>query len=83
LKLKEVEALLLHGDMDQIDRNHVISAFRKKETSILVATDVAGQYPLKFKQVEYFKNLFIFTLSSRIRYTSYKDGSKFRFSTRH
>jgi ATP-dependent RNA helicase DDX42 len=44
LKLKEIEALLLHGDMDQIDRNKVIAAFRKKETDILVATDVAGRF---------------------------------------
>lgn len=42
LKLKEIDALLLHGDMDQIDRNQVIGAFRKKEVNILVATDVAG-----------------------------------------
>lgn len=42
LKLKECEALLLHGDMDQHERNAVISAFRKKEKDILIATDVAG-----------------------------------------
>lgn len=34
--------MLLHGDMDQIERNKVITAFKKKEVSILVATDVAG-----------------------------------------
>ena len=44
LKLKECDALLLHGDMDQIERNAVISAFRKKEKDILIATDVAGLY---------------------------------------
>lgn len=43
LKLKEFEALLLHGDLDQIERNKVIQAFRKKECDILVATDVAGK----------------------------------------
>lgn len=42
LKLKEFEALLLHGDMDQVERNKVITGFRKKEAPILVATDVAG-----------------------------------------
>ena len=42
LKLKEFEVLLLHGDMDQIERNKVITAFKKQEVSILVATDVAG-----------------------------------------
>lgn len=35
--------MLLHGDMDQIERNKVITAFKKKEVSILVATDVAGK----------------------------------------
>ncbi|KYQ48728.1 ATP-dependent RNA helicase DDX42 [Trachymyrmex zeteki] len=43
LKLKEFEVLLLHGDMDQIERNKVITAFKKKEVSTLVATDVAAR----------------------------------------
>jgi ATP-dependent RNA helicase DDX42 len=43
LRLKENEALLLHGDMDQSERNKVITAFKRKEVNILVATDVAGK----------------------------------------
>jgi ATP-dependent RNA helicase DDX42 len=43
LKLKEFDALLLHGDLDQTDRNKVITQFKKKEVNILVATDVAGK----------------------------------------
>ena len=35
---------LLHGDMSQIERNEVITSFKKKEVPILVATDVAGIY---------------------------------------
>lgn len=35
---------LLHGDMDQSERNKVISDFKKKNLPVLVATDVAGQY---------------------------------------
>lgn len=35
--------------MDQIERNKVITAFKKKEVSTLVATDVAGNYILYFK----------------------------------
>lgn len=42
LRLKEFDVLLLHGDMDQIERNKVITQFKKNEVSILVATDVAG-----------------------------------------
>ena len=44
LKLKEFDVLLLHGDMDQIERNKVITAFKRREVNILVATDVAGKF---------------------------------------
>nr|CAH0113102.1 unnamed protein product [Daphnia galeata] len=43
LKSRELSVALLHGDMDQVDRNQVISAFKKKEMDILVATDVAAR----------------------------------------
>ena len=43
LKLKEFEVLLLHGDIDQIERNKVILSFKKNEVSLLVATDVAAR----------------------------------------
>ncbi|XP_023029336.2 ATP-dependent RNA helicase DDX42 [Leptinotarsa decemlineata] len=43
IKLKEFDCLLLHGDMEQADRNKVITAFKKKECSLLVATDVAAR----------------------------------------
>ncbi|KAG8222220.1 hypothetical protein J437_LFUL001418 [Ladona fulva] len=43
LKLKEFEVVLLHGDMDQTERNKVITQFKKKEVQILVATDVAAR----------------------------------------
>lgn len=43
LKLKEYECLLLHGDIEQAERNKVITAFKKRECDILVATDVAAR----------------------------------------
>lgn len=43
LTLKELDILLLHGDIDQVERNKVITRFKKKEVPILVATDVAGK----------------------------------------
>lgn len=43
LKLKEFECLLLHGDIEQADRNKVISAFKRKDCNIMVATDVAAR----------------------------------------
>ncbi|XP_045536772.1 ATP-dependent RNA helicase DDX42 [Papilio machaon] len=43
LGVQEYDALLLHGDMDQADRNKVITAFKRQENSILVATDVAAR----------------------------------------
>ncbi|XP_028172660.1 ATP-dependent RNA helicase DDX42 [Ostrinia furnacalis] len=39
----EHDALLLHGDMEQADRNQVITAFRRRDNDILVATDVAAR----------------------------------------
>jgi len=35
--------VLLHGDMDQFERNKVINAFKKQEIPILAATNVAGK----------------------------------------
>lgn len=43
LKTKDFNVVVLHGDMDQADRNKVITSFKKKEASILVATDVAAR----------------------------------------
>ncbi len=44
--------VLLHGDMDQFERNKVINAFKKQEIAILVATDVAGKkYYVNVKKI--------------------------------
>lgn len=43
LALKEFVCVLLHGDMDQADRNKVITQFKRKEVDIMVATDVAAR----------------------------------------
>lgn len=43
LNVKEFQVLLLHGDMDQTERNKVITQFKKNQVSILVATDVAAR----------------------------------------
>jgi ATP-dependent RNA helicase DDX42 len=43
LKLQENEVLLIHGDIEQAERNKVITAFKKRECDILVATDVASR----------------------------------------
>lgn len=43
LNAKGHECLLIHGDMGQASRNEVISAFKRKEKPILVATDVAAR----------------------------------------
>ncbi|KOB69655.1 ATP-dependent RNA helicase DDX42, partial [Operophtera brumata] len=43
LGVQQYDALLLHGDMDQADRNKVITAFKRQENNILVATDVAAR----------------------------------------
>ena len=33
----------MHGDMSQSERNEVINKFKKREMSVLVATDVAAR----------------------------------------
>ncbi|KAL4702621.1 hypothetical protein ACJJTC_013042 [Scirpophaga incertulas] len=43
LGVQQYDALLLHGDMEQADRNKVITAFKRQEHDILVATDVAAR----------------------------------------
>lgn len=43
LKNRGTEALLLHGDMEQSERNRVITLFKRKEKDILIATDVAAR----------------------------------------
>lgn len=43
LLLQENDVVLLHGDIDQAERNKVITKFKKKEVNIMVATDVASR----------------------------------------
>ncbi|XP_056404008.1 ATP-dependent RNA helicase DDX42 [Hyla sarda] len=43
LRLEDHQLGLLHGDMDQSERNKVITDFKKKNIPILVATDVAAR----------------------------------------
>ncbi|XP_060523312.1 ATP-dependent RNA helicase DDX42 [Cylas formicarius] len=43
LLVKEFDCLLLHGDMEQAERNKVIMAFKKQECPLLIATDVAAR----------------------------------------
>lgn len=43
LGTKEFEVCLLHGDIEQAERNKVITRFKKREVDIMVATDVASR----------------------------------------
>lgn len=43
LRVQQYDVLLLHGDIDQSERNKVITKFKKRESDILVATDVAAR----------------------------------------
>lgn len=43
LKNHGKETLLLHGDMEQSERNRVITSFKRKEMDIMIATDVAAR----------------------------------------
>jgi len=43
LQEKKIDALALHGDMEQYDRNDVLVQFSNKSCRVLVATDVAAR----------------------------------------
>ncbi|CAG2177607.1 unnamed protein product, partial [Oppiella nova] len=43
LKTHDMEVSLIHGDMNQMERNKVMSEFKSKKFPILVATDVAAR----------------------------------------
>nr|XP_039248089.1 ATP-dependent RNA helicase DDX42-like isoform X1 [Styela clava]XP_039248090.1 ATP-dependent RNA helicase DDX42-like isoform X2 [Styela clava] len=43
MKQKGYDVCLLHGDMNQFDRNKVIGEFKKQQVSTMVATDVAAR----------------------------------------
>ena len=43
LNLADIKASAIHGDKAQGDRQEVLKAFKKKETRILVATDIAAR----------------------------------------
>lgn len=43
LRESNTETLLLHGDMEQSERNRVITAFKKQDKRIMIATDVAAR----------------------------------------
>ncbi len=43
LQAQKIVALALHGDLDQVQRNHVLVRFSNRSASVLVATDVAAR----------------------------------------
>lgn len=70
--------------MDQIERNKVITAFKKKDVSTLVATDVAGNliFVLSLRKYIYIFSFMImiiiklFYLSSWFGHSTYKDSGE-------
>ncbi|MAC46950.1 MAG: RNA helicase [Oceanospirillum sp.] len=43
LRYKDVRSVVLHGDMDQDTRNHVMNLMRRGHINVMVATDVAAR----------------------------------------
>ena len=43
LKKADIKAVGFHGDLDQAERLNVLKQFRKKEYSVLIATDIAAR----------------------------------------
>lgn len=54
---------LLHGDMDQSERNKVISDFKKNNMPVLVATDVAGGSTANFPPLGLLSLIVLFSSS--------------------
>lgn len=60
LRLEDHSLGLLHGDMDQSERNKVITDFKKKAIPVLVATDVAGEdLKDRLKNAEHTSSLYL------------------------
>lgn len=55
LLLKGVEAVAIHGDMDQEERTRGVKAFRERQKDVLVATDVASK-GLDFQGIKHVVN---------------------------
>ncbi|XP_037076122.1 ATP-dependent RNA helicase DDX42-like [Pollicipes pollicipes] len=43
LRKQDFQLELIHGDIDQVERNRIITCFKQKQVPILVATDVAAR----------------------------------------
>lgn len=43
LQVQQYDVVLLHGDIEQAERNKVITKFKKRDVDIMVATDVAAR----------------------------------------
>ena len=43
MKRADIEALCIHGDMEQADRQKALNAFRSGEVKLLIATDVSAR----------------------------------------
>lgn len=71
LKVQEYETLLLHGDIDQSERNKVITKFKKREVDILVATDVAAR-GLDIPHIRYATNFPIYRFYSLLTQKQFK-----------
>lgn len=70
LSVKEYPCLLLHGDIEQAERNKVISQFKKKECDILVATDVAA----RGLDIPHIKNVINYDLAREIETHTHRIG---------
>lgn len=75
LRVKEFDCLLLHGDMEQADRNKVIISFKKNECPLLVClhfyfkptTDIIISVLFRQLLQEMLSILFAFFLTSIFR----------------
>eukprot|EP00633_Aureoumbra_lagunensis_P005507 CAMPEP_0197309900 /NCGR_PEP_ID=MMETSP0891-20130614/8511_1 /TAXON_ID=44058 ORGANISM="Aureoumbra lagunensis, Strain CCMP1510" /NCGR_SAMPLE_ID=MMETSP0891 /ASSEMBLY_ACC=CAM_ASM_000534 /LENGTH=654 /DNA_ID=CAMNT_0042795259 /DNA_START=29 /DNA_END=1993 /DNA_ORIENTATION=- len=70
LLLKEIDAVAIHGDKHQQERNDALSAFRNNQKDVLVATDVAAK-GLDFPDIKHVIN---FDLPAEIEHYVHRIG---------
>jgi len=67
---KNYKADALHGDLSQVQRDRVMSRFKKKELHVLIATDVAA----RGIDVDDLSHVFHFTLPDDASYYTHRSG---------
>ena len=70
LKIKEIQADAIHGDLEQRDREKVMRAFKNKKIQVLVATDISA----RGIDIEGLSYVVHYQLPDQIEYYTHRSG---------